>query len=300
MIFSPRVAAGAALLAAVFAISWASILIRLAEAPSLAIAFWRVFFATAVFLPWAARPRGPTTRGTAALAVAAGALLAIHFATWIHSLALTSVASSVVLVTTQPVFTAALGPLFLGERPGGLGIAAAAVALAGTAVLAGGDFALGGKALAGDLLALAGAAAAAAYFMIGRRVRERIDFAPYLVLVNGSSAAFLLLFAAAAGTPLTGFPGATWWLLLLMAIGPHATGHGLLNWSVRRLRAFTVNMAVLGEPVLATIYAALLFGERPGRAFFAGALLIACGLVLAAREEARRGVYNPAGAGAAA
>ncbi len=295
-----RTAAAVALCAAVFAISWASILVRLCHAPSLAIAFWRVLFATAILLPWGVTARRPASWRTAALAAAAGALLALHFAAWIHSLALTSVASSVVLVTTQPVFTAAFGPLLLGERPGPLGLSAAALALAGTAVLAGGDLAVGGKALLGDLLALTGAATAAAYFMIGRRVRERIDFVAYLVLVNGSAAAVLLLLALAAGAPLRGFPATTWWLLVLMAIGPHVTGHGLLNWSVRRLRAFTVNMAVLGEPVLATIYAAALFGERPGGAFLAGAAMIACGLVLAAREEARRGGYNPPGAGAAA
>lgn len=296
----PGPASAFALAAAVLAISWASILVRLCDAPSLAIAFWRVLIATALLLPWGVKGGGPISRRTAGLAAAAGVLLALHFATWIHSLSLTSVASSVVLVTMQPVFTAVLGPFFLGERPGVLGLAAAAVALLGTVVLVGADFALGGRALLGDLLALAGAGTASAYFMIGRRLRERIGFGRYLLLVNGSSSGVLLALGLGAGTRLSGFPWETWAILLLMAAGPHVVGHGLLNWSVRRIRAFTVNMAVLGEPVLATIYAAALFDERPGGAFFAGAALIAAGIVLAAREEARRGGYNPAGAGAAA
>jgi drug/metabolite transporter (DMT)-like permease len=190
----------------------------------------------------------------------------------------------VVIVTTQPVFTAALGPYLLKEKPGGRGIAAMALALAGTAVLAGGDFAGGRRALVGDLLALAGAITASAYFMIGRRVRERIGFSRYLLLVNSVSAATLLALAGVSKATLTGYPAATWGWLLLLAAGPHLMGHGLLNWSVRRLPAFTVNMAVLGEPVLATAYAAFLFREVPGPAFYAGALLIGGGIVLATRE----------------
>jgi drug/metabolite transporter (DMT)-like permease len=119
--------------------------------------------------------------------------------------------------------------------------------------------------------------------MIGRRVRARIAFPRYLLLVNSVSGATLLALAALGGTSLSGYPAATWGWLLLLAAGPHLMGHGLLNWSVRRLPAFTVNMAVLGEPVLATIYAAFLFREVPGPPFYAGALLIAGGIVLATR-----------------
>ena len=228
---------------------------------------------------------GPVSARTYGLAVVSGVLLAVHFASWITSLRFTSIASSVVIVTTQPVFTAAFGPYLLKEKPGGKGIAAVLLALAGTAVLAGGDLAVGGRALVGDLLALVGAITASAYFMIGRRVRERIAFPRYLLLVNSVATVTLFAFAAGGRATLSGYPAATWIWLVLMAAGPHLMGHGLLNWSVRRLRAFTVNMAVLGEPVLATIYAALLFGEVPGSWFYAGAALIVAGIVLASREE---------------
>ncbi|MBZ5640072.1 MAG: DMT family transporter [Acidobacteriia bacterium] len=276
--------AAVALAVAVGAVSWASILVRLSDAPSLGIAFYRLLFSVALLLPWALSRSAPVSARTYGLAAAAGVLLALHFATWITSLRFTSIASSVVIVTTQPAFTAALGPYFLRERPGGRGIAAMVLALSGTAVLAGGDLAVGGRALWGDLLALAGAVTASAYFMIGRRVRERIGFPRYLLLVNSVSAATLLGLAWAGGARLTGYPSATWGWLLLLAAGPHLTGHGLLNWSVRRLPAFTVNMAILGEPVLATVYAAVLFREIPGPAFYGGAILIVAGIVLAASE----------------
>ena len=282
------VPAAVALAVAVGAVSWASILVRLSEAPSLGIAFYRLLFSVLILAPFALRRGEPVSSRTYAAAATAGFLLALHFAFWISSLRFTSIASSVVIVSTQPVFTAALGPYLLKEKPGPRGIAAVALALCGTAVLAGGDFAVGGRALVGDLLALVGAVTASAYFMIGRRVRERIAFPRYLLLVNSVSALALLAFAAIGGASLSGYPAPTWGWLVLMAAGPHLMGHGLLNWSVRRLRAFTVNMAVLGEPVLATLYAALLFGEVPGAAFYAGAALIAGGIVVASRQE--RGV----------
>ncbi len=279
--------AGLGLALAVLAVSWAAILVRLCEAPSLGIAFYRLLFSTLLLVPWGVgRARAPATGRTYLLAIAAGSLLALHFATWISSLAYTSVASSVMIVSTQPAFTAVLGGFLLKERPGALGITAVVLALAGTAVLAGGDLRIGGAALLGDLLALIGAVTASVYLMIGRRVRDRIPFPHYLFVVYGASTAVLGALAVAWGARLSGYPPATWGFLALMAVGPNLLGHGLLNWSVRRLRAFTVNMAVLGEPVLATTYAVFLFHEIPGSSFFAGAALIVAGIVLAAREEA--------------
>ena len=280
--------AGLALVTAVAAISWAAILIRLCEAPSLGIAFYRLLFATLVLLPWGWRGvRGVSARAVG-LAVVAGALLAIHFATWTSSLAYTSVASSVMLVSTAPVFTALLGPLYLRERPGAAGVAGVLLALGGMAILTAGDWQVAGEALVGDLMAIAGALTFAVYLMIGRRVRDEISFAGYLLLVNVSAAVCLGLMALVAGVTLSGYPALTWVWLLLLAAGPHLVGHGLLNWSVRRLRSFAVTLAVIGEPILSTVYAAILFGEFPRAAFYGGAVLIVGGLVLALRGEARR------------
>jgi len=283
--------AGLALAIAVVAVSWAAILVRLCDAPSLAIAFYRLLFSTAlVAIPgWRFASRDVSGR-TYALAVVAGVLLGLHFALWISSLAYTSVASSVVLVSTQPAFTAVLAPFFLGERPGRRGWLAVVLALVGTAILSRGDWDLGSGALFGDLLALGGAVTASVYLMIGRRVRERIGFWHYLLVVYGTAALSLGIMAVGSGTRLSGFPELTWVWFLLLAAGPNLAGHGLLNWSVRRLRALVVNLAILGEPILATIYAAILFNEIPGPAFYAGGATILLGIILALRTTPPEGV----------
>ena len=272
--------AGLALAVAVLAISWSAILVRLAAAPALAIAFYRMLFSTAALAPSGLRAVGPVSRRDLGLATLAGVLLGLHFASWISSLDYTTVASSVMLVTTQPLFTAILAPSVLGERAGARGVFAVLLSLAGIALIAGGDLRIGGQALLGDGLALVGALTASVYFMIGRVLRDRIRFTRYLLLVNGAATFVLLLFVLFYGVRLRGFPPATWLWLALLAAGPNLVGHGLLNWSVRRLPAFPVNMAVLGEPVLATLYAVLLFGEMPTRLFYPGAALIIAALLM--------------------
>jgi len=272
--------AGLALAVAVVAISWSAILVRMAAAPALAIAFYRMLFSTAALAPTGLRVGGPTSRRDLGLATLAGALLGLHFAAWISSLDYTTVASSVMLVTTQPLFTAVLGPFILGERVGVRGAVAVMLSLAGIAMIAGGDLRIGGNALLGDGLALLGALTASVYFMIGRVLRNRIPFARYLFLVNAAATLVLLLFVLFYGVPLRGFPPVTWLWFALLAAGPNLVGHGLLNWSVRRLPAFPVNMAILGEPVLATLYAAILFGELPTGLFYPGAAMIIAGLLM--------------------
>lgn len=280
-----KTTATVALLVAVVAVSWSAILIRWSEAPALGIAFYRLLFSTLIILPWGFRKVRPVTRKTVALSIAAGALLALHFATWISSLTYTSVASSVVLVATTPVFTAILAPVFLGEKPGKRGFIAIFLCVGGVVILAGGDFRMGGAALVGDLLALAGAVTASLYFMIGRNLREMIRFPAYLLLVYGAAAVVLGFLALGGSIRLGGYPGLTWLCIVGMAVGPNLLGHGLFNWSLRRLRALTVNMAILGEPVLATFYAALIFSEHPGITFYAGAVLIVAGILLSVSEE---------------
>lgn len=270
---------------AVFAISWGAILVRFCQAPPLVIAFYRLAFATAILLPavllrreWRALP---ADRGALGRVTVAGLLLAIHFATWISSLALTSVASSVVLVSTQTVFTALFSARALGERAPARLYLGVAVAVAGTALVAGADLALSPARLAGDLLALAGAATVAGYYVLGRRVRSEVSFVPYLILVYGTGALALGGIALAAGQPLHGHSRADFGWFLAMAAGPSVVGHSCLNWAVRRIPVYHANLATFGEPVLASIYAAVLLGERPSWALGAGAALILAGVALA-------------------
>jgi drug/metabolite transporter (DMT)-like permease len=276
--------APAALVVAVLAVSWAAILIRVAAAPPLAIAFWRLALATLILTPLAVhrglgRRRSLPAAGTL-LVAGSGLLLALHFALWIASLFQTTVASSVMLVSTQPIFAGFLAGPLLGEPPTRRTWGAIALCVAGSAFIAGGDLAVGMEALAGDLMALGAAAAAAAYLILGRRARNRGPLPVYLWKVNGVASLALLGGCLLAGAPLAGYPPATWAVFAGLAAGPHLAGHGLLNLAVRYLPAPVVNLSLAGEPILSASYAAALFDERPGGWFYGGAVLILVGLLV--------------------
>ncbi|MFN2432155.1 MAG: DMT family transporter [Gemmatimonadota bacterium] len=270
---------------AVLAISWAAILVRLAQAPPLVTGAHRLGMASLLFWGAAAIARvsplsGWTPRRLAEGAVAA-AFLALHFGLWIASLGLTTVASSVLLVATQPVFVAVLGYAVLGERVPRSAAAGIAVALAGSATIAGGDVRLAGGAWRGDLLALGGAAAVAAHYLLVRRLRAAVDLLPLVCVVNPLAALLLFGAAAVAGEPLAGFASASYGAFFLLALGPTVVGHTLLNWALRYRKAYEVNVATLGEPLGATLLALLLFGERLSPHVFLGGLLVLAGILLA-------------------
>jgi drug/metabolite transporter (DMT)-like permease len=289
---------GFVLLFAVAAMSWAGPLVRFAAAPALAIAAWRLIFSVAlvcailVIHRQGAAPFALSGREWR-LALASGALLAAHFWSWIASLELTTVASSVVLVSTQPVFVAVFAALFLRERASRRQWAGILVAVFGAAVVGWGDgLAEGGggtdgAALGGDLLAIAGAVFAAGYYVIGRSLRRRLDLWVYVGVVYGVAAGLLTLAAIVSpSVELFGHPRGDWWIFLALAVGPMMIGHTGVNYSLRYLPAHVANLAVLGEPVGATLIAWLLpaIGEAPTPQVLAGGALIGAGLTLAARE----------------
>jgi drug/metabolite transporter (DMT)-like permease len=303
----PSISPIAAVLLAVGAASTASLFIRYAQAyaPSLSIAAWRMVIAAAVLLPIALmRHRADLaamTRSELAVIGLSGALLAVHFATWISSLAYTSVASSVVLVSIAPLFVALLSPVLLHERitlPVALGIG---LAFLGTLVIAAsdactspsGDLAcpalgmlLGGDAIKGDLLALAGAAAIAGYMIIGRKVRARLALIPYITLSYGSAALVLLLLVFIAGQPLTGFPAPAYGWFVLLALLPQLVAHSTYNWALKYLPAAFVSISLLGEPLGSTLLALVLLGETPSGLKLIGAAMILAGIVIATRRQA--------------
>lgn len=277
------------LILGIAAVSTAATLIRLADAPALTVAAWRMLFATALLAPFALRtlPRDlpalePADMRRMALA---GVCLALHFALWIASLDYTSVASSVVLVTTSPLWVGLAAPLVLGEpvpRPVGTGIV---VAFVGAVMIGGGDLAITPRALLGDLLAMGGAVAAAAYFLIGRGVRPRVGLLTYVTLVYGTAAATLAIVALASGAPMSGLPAATWIALALLGAVPQVLGHSSFNWALGRLSATFVAGTVLGEAVGSTLLAWLVLGETAPASALAGGTVVLAGLLLAVRGE---------------
>ena len=285
------------LLAGILAVSTASIFIRYAQpaASSLTIAAGRLVFATLALAPFAlVRHRAALARLTARelrLAALAGLFLAAHFALWVASLEHTTVASSVVLVTTTPLWVGLLSPLFLREpltRRLALGIV---LALAGGVIVGlgggGGTHAATGGAgpggaLLGDLMALSGAWMMAGYLMAGRRLRARLTLVPYVFVVYGMAAVLLTVAMAATGRSLFGLAPATYLWLTLLALVPQLLGHSSFNWALRYLPASFVAIALLGEPVGSGVLAYGLLHEVPTTLELGGAGLILAGIAVAA------------------
>ncbi|MEX1993405.1 MAG: DMT family transporter [Steroidobacteraceae bacterium] len=268
---------------ALVAVSHGAIFARLAEATPLAIAAWRLGLACIVVLPLAVTaPRSaPLTARPVWLATAAGLLLALHFATWIASLDYTSIARSVLLVSTAPIWVAIIEWLIGRGTPARATLLALGVATVGAVVISSGGL-TGGLALRGDLLAVTGAFAMAGYLLLSRESQQSLPFRTYLGIAYGSAAAWLWLAVAATQTPVTGFDSTTWWALAGMAVVSQLIGHSGYNWSLRHLRPLFVAVVLIGEPVLAALLGWWLLGEGLGWRTGAGGLLILAGIVLAA------------------
>jgi drug/metabolite transporter (DMT)-like permease len=273
----------------VVAVSTGAIFVRAADAPALVIAAYRVGIASLVLLPLAWRHARSECFALSfkdiGLAVSSGAFLALHFATWIASLDHTSVANSVILVNTNPVWVGLLAPIITHDRirPGTIGCILLSVV--GATIIGWGDFTTGGNALWGDALALMGSLFAAVYLLIGRHLRRRVSLLAYIVLCYGSAAVFLWGAVACSGHPVIGFSGATWGALCGMAFFSQLVGHSSTNWALKWLSTSTVAISLLGEPIGASVLAYLFFDERLTIPKVIGGGLILMAIYLAARKE---------------
>ncbi|HEU4403130.1 MAG TPA: DMT family transporter [Candidatus Polarisedimenticolia bacterium] len=280
----------AALVLGMLSIAWGSILARLSDSPPLTVAFLRLLLAAMLIAPWGLRAvawRSLPSLRRLPIAAGAGVLLALHFVAWVPSLARTTIAASTLMVSTQPIFSILISTVALRERPAPRTWLAVALAFSGVLLIAAADLGSGPDHLSGDLLALLGAVFAAAYFVCGRALRGWAPFPTYLLVINLAAALCAGGVACAAGAPLLPASRADLGWLILMALVPHLLGHGALNWAVRRLRAYVVNLAVLGEPVLASLLALLIFHESPPPGLLPGALLVGAGVALAVAWEGR-------------
>jgi drug/metabolite transporter (DMT)-like permease len=285
------------LVLALLGVSLSGPLVRLSHAHPLAIAAWRLGFALlaigfALVLTGEWRQWRRITRQELAIALGAGTMLALHFWSWNSSVALTSVAASVVLVNTQPVVVAVLSAIWLREAPSRRQWIGIGIAMLGALIVAYPDLtseAIDGghpRALLGDLLALVGALTAAIYFVAGRRLRATLDLWPYVGLVYGTCLIVLLVLAALAGAPLAPQPPRELAIFAALALGPMLLGHTGLNWALKHSPAYVVNLTLLGEPVGATLIAAMLPGIRevPGPATLVGGGVVLTGILLTARR----------------
>lgn len=279
-----------AIVLAVLAAAFSSIFTKLSTAPPLVIAFYRLLFTVLMIAPFSLNKKGlRELAGIGArdliMALLAGVFLAAHFAVWITSLNYTSISSSTVLVTMQPLFVIAGGMLFLGERIKKAGLAGAALSLAGSVLIGINDFKVGGMALYGDLLAFSGAVFVAGYFLIGRDLRKKLSLLTYVTLVYGTSVAVLICLILLAGSSLYPYPAADWIWFALLALVPTIFGHTVFNWALKYVKAAVVSVSILGEPVGATILAYFIFGQAPTVLQTAGGIIIITGLYVFIRSS---------------
>jgi drug/metabolite transporter (DMT)-like permease len=287
--YAPRLA----LVIGIAAVSSGSIFARfaLAEAPSLTVAAFRLSLAALFLLPAAwlryRKQLRELKAGDWLWLLVSGLFLATHFATWITSLEYTSVASSVALVSTTPLWVALFSWIVLREplKPSlvvGLGLA-----LCGSVVIsfAEAHTAISARPFLGNALALAGALAVSGYWLIGRRMRRGLALVPYVTVVYGSAALALLAAAFVSGQRLTGFTPSTYGWFLLLALLPQLLGHSSFNWALGHLPAAYVAIATLGEPIGAAILAFFLLNETPSLLKAAAAILILAGIYLALERK---------------
>ena len=279
-----------ALVSGIFAVSTGAIFVRLAsEAPPLVVAAYRVGLASLLLAPiawWRARHelRRLSARDYV-LAVLAGFFLALHFATWVSSLYYTSVASSVVLVNTNPLWVGLLAPFVSKDRITRLMALGIGVSVVGGVIIGMGDLAISGQALFGDFLAILGSICAAFYILLGRNVRRQVSLLAYVMVCYGSAAIILWVIVLVTGQPITGYSPFTYTMFLGMALVPQIIGHSSYNWALEWVSASMVAVGLLGEPIGSTILAYILFGERLTWAKVVGGAFILTGIYLAVRGE---------------
>jgi drug/metabolite transporter (DMT)-like permease len=280
-----------ALAVAIVAVSTSAILIELSNAPSIIKALYRSLFTTLLLAPLAVtRYRDDLrtfSRRDLAIAVITGCALAGHFIAWFESLDWTSVAASVTLVQSQPLFVAFGAWALLDERVSRKTMAGIFIALLGMVAMSFGDLltnaAVGNHALYGNALAVIGAIAAAGYVLAGRSLRQRVSLIPYVTVVYGVST--VVLFGAAltsdATVSLAAYGPREWLLFLGMAVGPGIFGHTVINWALKYVESSVVSVSLLGEPIGSTILALAILGQVPGVATIVGGTVVLGGIYVA-------------------
>jgi len=273
----------------VFSVSTSAILVKLSNAPSGVIAFYRLFFSVLIMAPifllkYVGELRLITKRDWM-YSIVSGVLLAFHFILWFESLNYTSVASSTVLVTLQPLFAFIGTYLIFGERSTIRAIVSAFLAIIGCIIISWGDFQISGEALWGDVLALLACALVTGYLLFGQNVRKRVSLITYTFVVYSISSITLFLFVIVKNEPLFPYSSFDWINFLLLAIVPTLLGHSLFNWAVKWISTNTISMTILFEPVGAIILAYIIFEESVIFTQWIGGAIVFIGVILFLNNE---------------
>jgi len=291
-----------AIATAMVSVSFASIFIEWSESPPFVIAAYRLAFACALLLPFLLWTGGLAKirafdKREVLLVIVSGVALTVHFELWIVSLGLTLVSTSVILVTSHPIFVASIQHFLLKERVKRTAAVGIVIAFCGVAIIAVTDWDEGEQTLLGDALAFLGGICAGVYFLSGRLARQSLDVVPYAFSVYGLSTILLFLSAAVAGNTLVVVDGRELVLFIALALVPTIFGHTMFNYALKKLPAHIISTSVLGEPVGASILAYLLLpGEVPGAWIIVGGSFVVLGLYLVMAlgyKEAKEPVAEP-------
>lgn len=285
----PRFNPYLALAIGVASVSASAILVKVSSAPSGVIAFYRLLFSVLLMIPFFSKKNlcelSALSKKDLFYSFLAGVFLAFHFILWFESLNYTSVASSTVLVTLQPLFAFVGAFLFFKDRFSIPAILSGVIAIGGSVVISWGDFQISGLALWGDILALIACALVTAYLLFGQSVRKRISSTTYTFVVYGISTITLFLYVILTGESLAPYPAKDWVYFVLLAVFPNLLGHSLFNWSLKWLSTTTISMAILMEPIGASILAYFILNEKIVWTQGLGGLVIIAGLILFLKDE---------------
>lgn len=284
------------LLIGVISVSTSAIFVKLANAPSGVIAFYRLFFAVVIMLPFIitnyTKELRLISRRDLIMSAFAGVFLALHFILWFESLNYTSVASSTVLVTLQPLFAFIGAYLFFNEKFTIKAALCGSAAIGGSIIISWGDFQISGAALYGDILALIACALVTAYMLVGQSVRRRLSLMTYTFLVYSISALSLFLYVILMNEHLYPYESSDWLYFLLLAIVPTLLGHSLFNGALKWLSTTTISMAILFEPVGAAFLAYITLAETIKLSQVIGGLIIILSISLYLVDVSKRVNYK--------
>lgn len=273
-----------ALLIGAIAVSTSAILVKLSSAPAAIIATYRLLFTVLLMVPFFTPKYWSEIRLIKKkdwiYSIIAGVFLAFHFIFWFESLNYTSVASSVVLVTLQPLFAFIGTYLFFKEKISLGTFLSGILAILGSFIISWGDFKVSGMALWGDLLAIIAAVMVTAYFLFGQTVRKRLSLFTYTFVVYLISSITLIIYDLILGYSLFYYTKQDWLVFLLLAIIPTLLGHTLFNWAIKWLSTSIISMTILFEPVGASVLAYFILNEVLTGSQWIGGLILMAGLFL--------------------
>lgn len=275
----------------VLSVSTSAIFVKVSTAPSGVIAFYRLFFSVLFMLPIFLIKYVPElrliTRRDWVFSIIAGIFLAFHFILWFESLNYTSVASSTVLVTLQPLFAFIGTYFFFKEKFSWKAVSSGIIAVIGSVIISWGDFKISGSALFGDILALIACALITAYLMFGQTVRKRLSLVTYTFVVYTISTITLLIYVLIRQEPLLPYGTSDWVIFILLALIPTLLGHTLFNWSIKWISTSTISMAILFEPIGAAFLAYILLQENVVWTQLLGGAVVLGGVYLFLIDERR-------------